>query len=242
MAIVVSGRQLRIFIYVIGFIITTILGIITPQAYVTISAFYPFGWGFIIIMIILDLCTWIWQGNSPCVITKMNLYWSINRKDIHYIPIYEEIDGVTKKIGEWCIMFVGGIDYKGINPRSTSDYPVLIFPSFYLQKYGLCYAVDCYMLMFLFRELSPPVRHYLAHRYGGRIREKKTVIYFGATSTMDGTTTVTNTNLLEEIRVSNEYVTTLEEICDDKGKELKKSDERKTKKFFIKEVGNVEEP
>ena len=239
MNIVVTARQLRIYLYVFGGVIVTILGIIFPQAYVRISAFWPFGYSFIVMLAFIEVGTWVWQGNSPSVITKRG-YWSINRKDIHFKPLHKKTNGGEKKIGELCIMFVGGIDYKGINPRSTSDYPMLIFPSIYLKKYGLSYAVDCNLVKFMFSELSPSIRHYLGNKYGSRIKEK-TIIFFGATSTIDGTATPENDNLLETIRVENEYVKKLEEINGNLHKELKKLDERKTKKFFIKEAGNFAE-
>jgi len=235
-------RIYRYTLYIIGAIFVVILGIIFPQYYIKLSGFYPFGFAFIIILIMGDLFVDILQGKSPHVITRAGDtgYWSINRKDILYIPWYKNNGGNKKLIGEMVIMFVGGVDYWGINPKSNCEYPVLIFPSIYLKKIGLCYEVDCNMRRFKFSELPPTIRHYLNYKWGNRIKES-TSIYFGATSIKDGTATPENDNLLEKMRTENEYVSKIEEINGNLYKELKKYDERKAKQYFIKEAGNVEE-
>ena len=234
----------RYILFAVGFIIVTLLGLLFPDYWVAVPAFWPFGYGFLIILVIAELILDILQGKSPQVIAKTaggKGYWSVNRKDIISLPWYKNNGpGSKEKIGEMTIMFVGGIDYGGINPKSNSDYPVLIFPSIYSKKVGLSYEVDCNMVRFEFNQLPPFLRHFLKYKYSKRIKDT-TAIYFGATSTRDGTATPFNDNLLEQMRVENEYVNKIEEINQDLYKELKKADERKAKQYFIKEAGVIDE-
>lgn len=236
---------LQIIGYVVAFIIITVLGLLFPQYWVAVPAFWPFGYGFLTIMLIgTVLIPLVLQGKSPNVQTNTaggKGYWSINRKDIIHLPWYKTNGpGNKEKIGEMTIMFVGGIDYGGINPRSNSDYPVLIYPSIYQKQTGLCYNVDCNLVRFEFSQLPPFLRHFLKYKYSRRIKDS-TPIYFGATSTRDGTATPDNDNLLEKIRVENEYISKIEDINTNLYKELKKSDERKAKQYFIKEAGVMDE-
>ena len=235
-------KLIRLLFYVILFIVVTFLGLIFGDYTIAIPAIWPFGYFFVAFLIFGEMMTWIWQGKSPHVITKIGEkgYWSVNRKDIDFKPWYRNINGGKTKIGEMVIMFVGGIDYWGINPKSSSDYPVLIFPSIYLKKVGLCYDIDCNFTPFKYNELPPFIRHYLVNKYGKRIKEN-TQIFFGATSTIDGSSCPENDNLLEKIRAENEYVKKIEDINSDLYKELKKYDERKAKQYFIKEAGTIEE-
>jgi len=235
-------RILRFIAYFIFLIVGVAISMVFGAYTYRIPILLPFFLMMFIFFIFSELFTMIMQGKSPQVLTTIGErgYWSINRKDIHYKPWFKNTNGSKTQIGELCIMMVGGIDYWSINPKSNSDYPVLIFPSTYQKQIGLCYEVNCNFQPFNFNQLNPEIRHYLKNKYGRRIKDN-TPIYFGATSLYDGTATPDNDKLLEKMRVENEYTKKLEEIIEGLYKELKKYDERKAKQYFIREAGSIDE-
>ena len=235
----------RYFLYIIGLIAVTVLGIMFPQYWVKVSAFWPFGYSFILILFIADLFVEILQGKSPQIITKATGtrgYWSINRKDIDFIPCYK-INRLGEKvqIGEIAIIFPGGVDYGGINPRSNSDYPVIICPGIYVIQIGKCFAVDCYIPITALEQLPPFLWRDLKYRYNKRIK-KKTVIHFGATSTRDGSATSKNNDILESMKTTNEYVNLKDEVNTKYITQIKKDREMKERRLYVKESGSIEEP
>ena len=236
-------RMIRFILYMVGILIGVLISFWVFGNYVIhIPVVLPWILIFFVFLMFADMGTMIMQGFSPQVITHIGDkgYWSINRKDIFFIPWYKKTDGIKKQIGEWSIMCVGGIDYWSINPPSRSEYPVLIFPSNYMKKIGLCYDIDVNFQPFKFSQLPPFMRRYLSNKWGRRIKDH-TPIYFGVTSSQDGTATPENDALLDKISVTNEYVDKLEKIIEDLLKQEKKQDERKTKNFFIKEAGRLSE-
>jgi len=234
-----NNRYFRYIFYAGVFIAVIIMSILTSEYVVNIPFVSPFGMFFFAFLIFGELIGMVWQGSSPRIATPNN-HWSINHKDIDYKPWYRQKNGEKTQVGEMAIVGVGGIDYMGVNPHSSSDYPMLIFPSNYLKKIGQCYNADCNFVPFEFSELPPFIRHYLKNRYGKRIKDD-TEIYFGATSTCDGTATPDNDKLLEMIRAENKYITKLEDLNEKYLEELKKYDERKAKQYFVKEAGGMNE-
>lgn len=235
--------EIKYLLYLIGLIVIILLGLVFPQYVVPVPAFWPFGFGFIAILFIADISIEVWRGKSPHVVTNVG-HWSINTtKDIHRIPWHDDYvsikDEHNRTLGSMTVMFPGGVDYWGISIKSGAEYPVFIFPSIYEEREETCIHVLANLQRYEYDELSPYLRYVLS-RFKRRIG-KRTTIYFGATSHMDGTSVPKNLKIELKERTDNKEITNLEKKLDRLYKEYNREDRRKEKHIFVREKGNVEE-
>lgn len=239
--------EIKLGLYVLGIIINIVIAIFTLGKLKPVPVPATLIVGFIIIPIIAFVDMWIViiHRSSPPVITNAG-HWSINAgKDIRHIAWHPEIlkkaGDNGKKTIDLTIMFVGGIDYMGINPGSGSEYPVLIFPSIYEGREERSYHVYANLRKTSLSGLDPEIRHKLLREYPNRINPKSTPIYCGYTSHLDGSATPDNLKIEFEKEKDNKYITELEDLVEKLYLQLRKSDEQKSKKILIgKEVEPVD--
>jgi len=235
-------NEFKYLLYGIGIIIIIILSILLPQYIVPVPAFMPFGFGFIAIIFIGDLMVEIWRAKSSHVISNVG-HWSIcGKKDIHHIPWHNDYvnikDEHNQSLGDMTIMLVGGIDYLA-NIKSSSEYPVLIFPSIYEEVEESCYHILANLQKYKYSQLSPYMRYVLS-RFNRRITDN-TPIYYGITSHMNGTAIPQNIQIELKDKTQNEILKTMETINDKLYDQLDKQEKRKIKNIFVREKGEIEE-
>ena len=229
-------REFKIVAYIIAVIVVIAVSIMTAGiATIGLPATLPFGMIFIIFLIVMDLSAEVFRGRSPHVTCNYG-HWSISiTKDIHRIPWQNDLIGMTdeknKALGEMTVMFPGGIDYWGFNTRSTSEYPVLIFPSIYEHVEGTNYVIYANLNPRKIDELSPYLRHVLGY-YRKRIG-KNTPIFYGATSHMDGTSTSETTRMELKEANYNRIITEMEKRLETVYKELRRASELKERRVFM---------
>ena len=229
-------------LYIIGAIIVTFLGVIFPQYTVPISAFWPFGYSFIAILLIADMSVEIWRAKSSHVLSNVGHYSICGKKDIHHIPWHNEYITITdeknQSLGNMTIMLVGGIDYIA-NIKSSSEYPVFIFPSIYEEQEESCYHVLANLQKYTFKQLSPYLQYVLS-RFKRRITSK-TPIYYGITSHMNATAIPQNIRIEMKEKKDNELLSAYIKINEKLYDQVDKQDKRKTKNIFVREKGDIEE-
>ncbi|MFX1502937.1 MAG: hypothetical protein ACFFDH_18400, partial [Promethearchaeota archaeon] len=167
-----------------------------------------------------------------------------SKKDIHHISWHNDFitvkDEHNKSLGELTIMFPGGIDYIA-NVPSSSEYPVLIFPSIYEEPEGECYHVHANLYRYDPDELSPYLRYVLERPRFKRRVKPRTPIYYGVTSHMNLSDIPTNLKVELREKKENELLTCVEDINTKIYDQLDKKEKRKIKNIFVKETGEVEE-
>lgn len=162
---------------------------------------------------------------------------------MHRIPWHDDYvsikDEHNKTLGDITIMFPGGVDFWGISMKSSAEYPIFIFPSIYEEREESNFHVLANLQKYEYDELSPYLR-YVLNRFKSRIN-KRTPIYFGATSHMDGTAIPKNLKIELKERSDNKQNANLTKKLDTLYKELNREERRKEKHIFVREKGNLEE-
>ncbi len=229
-------RDFKVLAHIIAIIAVVAVSIMTARiATIGLPATLPFGMVFIVFLIVMDLFAEVCRGRSPHVICNYG-HWSVSvTKDIHRIPWQNDLIGVTdeknKSLGEMSIMFPGGIDYWEFNVHSSSEYPVLIFPSIYEHVEGTNYVIYANLNPRKLSELSPYLQHVLGY-YHKRIG-KNTQIFYGATSHMDGTSTSETARMELKEANYNRIITEMEKRLETMYRELRNASELKERRVFM---------
>ena len=147
------------------------------------------------------------EGMSPQILTNEG-NWSLNRKDIHPIPWLETIKDektnkvITERIGDLLVKFPGGIDKGNLNPNAGLGKPIFIGPEKFMVKEGLSYHDYTNYQPYESTRLKLYIQEWLWSEYPARMR-KKPVIYYGTTSHLDFSDTLSNLMFEQKAKQEN---------------------------------------
>lgn len=225
-----------LFVFLAVFIIA-LLAIVTGDTYtMRVPAVIPLGAIAIGIWMFLEAITEIGRGQTEHIIFN-NGHKSIREKDLHKIPWQEPTDPKDKKkgkisIGDMVMAFTGGIDFWGFSLPGTKNDPVLIFPSLYLVREENNYHSYANIYKYKWEQLPRYIQDVLG-LYLGRVDTKKTPIYYGTTSHLDGSATPENLTIERKYQKDNEYITSLENINKKLREEIWKEKTRERPEFIL---------
>lgn len=204
----------------------------------------PFGAMFLALLLFSNLTYELFRGVSPQIISNHGHYSINTTKDIKRVPWHTDLlnkeDMKNRSLGDMFIMFPGGVESWGLSVKSTSDYPVFIFPAIYAEKEGECYRITANLMKYDYSELPRYIR-YVLQSYRTRVKPNSTPIYYGVTSHIDGSATPENLKIIINERSYNQEITELEEKLKTLYKELRRDSERKARTFLVKQSGELEE-
>jgi hypothetical protein len=203
----------------------------------------PFGGMFILLLFFSNLIYEVWRGSSPQVISNIGHHSINTTKDIKRVPWHTDLmnkeDMVNKSLGDMHILFPGGVESWGLSVKSTSDYPVFIYPALYTEREGESYRVTANLMRYEYNELPPYIRMVLQN-YGGRVKPNSTPIYYGVTSHIDGSATPENLKIIIRERADNRQINELEDKLKTLYKELRRDSEKRSRTFLVRDTGEVE--
>lgn len=237
-------KEFSALLYAIAILIVVIISYIFRNYVIEVPAPLPFGVMFIALLLFSNLMYELMRGASPQVISNQG-HFSINTtKDIKRVPWHTEMlnekDQRNESLGDMMVMFPGGVESWGISARSTSDYPVYIFPAVYVEKEGTSYRITANLTKYDYSELPRYIRYVLLN-YSRRVKPGKTPVYYAVTSHIDGSATPKNLQIVLEARSENKESYELEKKLDTIYKELRRDDEKKSRTFLVKQSGDIEE-
>jgi len=211
---------------------------------IPIPAPLPFGMILLTVLLFSNLLYELFRGISPQVIFNGGHYSINTTKDLHKIPFYTDLMGKeeikNKTLGDFMIMFPGGVEAWGLSVKSTSDYPCFIFPAKYCEKEGDSYHIHANLMKYKYSELPRYIR-YALQSFGRRVNPKSTSFYYAVTSHIDGTATPKNLEIVLKAREDDEHSTQLEDKLKSLYKELRRDSEKKSRTFLVKQSGDVDE-
>jgi hypothetical protein len=238
----------KIILFTIAATIITFLGIWFYEALIPIglSPIHIWGYSFLAIIAFGLIFTEVMAGKSPQFINE-SVFSNINKKEIRLVPWNNELVQVTDKNNEeikdpkmMAVIPLGGIDYWGFNPESSSDKTLVIQPYEDLQKIGLCYRSITTLYPYFPEEIPPDLRHFCERTLGKRFTDCKTIL-FGLTNHIDGSTNPRNERVMFQKSKENAYINQLEKTIDKLYKEKRRENKEREKTVYVKPAGTIEE-
>ena len=237
-------KEYSFLLYVIAILSVILVSYVFRNYTIAIPAPMPFGSAFIILLLFSNLLYEIFRGKSPQVISNQGHHSINTTKDIKRIPLQSSLMNEKDKdlitIGDFFLMFPGGVEAWGLSVKSTSDYPIYLFPANHAEKEDESYRITSNLVKTEFAEL-PRYFRYALSPYKRRIKPGSTPIYYGITSHIDGSATPSNVKSVVDSLSDNKMITSLENKLKTLYKELRRDSEKRSRTFLIKESGEVKE-
>ena len=237
-------KELTALLYVIAVGAVLVVSWIFRMYVIPIPAPLPFGMILIFVLLISNLVYELFRGISPQVIWCGGHYSVNTTKNMHRIPFYSDLvpkdETKNKSLGDFMIMFPGGVEAWGLSVKSTSDYPCFIFPAKYCEKEGDSYHIHANLMKYKHSELPRYIR-YALQSFGRRVNPKSTPFYYAVTSHIDGTATPENLKIVLNAREDDEHATQLENKLKSLYREIDRDSEKRSKTFVVRQSGEVDE-